>query len=178
MITIGRAHFYSEECQLSSAHGLSNEAVTLQQALPIIFFIEGFMQTTGFSGTQELDSRTTAVCESWVDKSPVDYRTKNPPKTHSKHTNTAVQSTLGLCLLPTQASCKPRHSGNMIQRTTKASEVSHLLESIACPLSAVSQSVTKLECPVNVKVALRRSSSEHASKVATALRAPSSPAHT
>lgn len=54
----------------------------------------------------------------------------------------------------------------------------YLLERMACPLCAVSQSVTKPECPVKANVALRRSSSDDTSKLATALRAPSSPAHT
>lgn len=54
----------------------------------------------------------------------------------------------------------------------------YLLERMACPFCAVSQSVTKPECPVKANVALRRSSSDDASKLATALRAPSSPAHT
>lgn len=49
---------------------------------------------------------------------------------------------------------------------------------MACPHSAVSQSVTNPECPVSANVARRRSLSEAASMVAMALRTPSSPAHT
>lgn len=85
-----------------------------------------------------------------------------------------------MCQLSTLG-CAHKFSSNPLRKGSQGashSSVPYLLERTPCPVLATSQSVTKPECPVRCSAALPISAADDASKLATAVRAPSSPAHT